>query len=134
MPIKITPRVNEANPDISIYNIAGRITRREGDEAIDDLVAREMRINTAPKLLLDLAEATAIDDSGIAALVAANLIVDNAGGEFKLLSVAGSVKNRLFSEGILDLLDTYDSEEEAIRSFGPLRSAIAQTSARKFTP
>ncbi|MEK9181093.1 MAG: STAS domain-containing protein [Patescibacteria group bacterium] len=103
--------------DVTIIDVSGRITLGEGSssfrEVIHDLVKRGQKL-----FLLNLAEVSFIDGSGIAELVSAFTTVANHGGQLKLLSPTARVRDLLQITKLYTVFEVFDDEAEAVRSFG----------------
>jgi anti-sigma B factor antagonist len=69
------------------------------------------------KLLLNLADVTYIDSSGIGELVSGFTTVTNQGGRLKLLRLTKRVKDLLQITKLYTVFEVYDDEAEAVRSF-----------------
>jgi anti-sigma B factor antagonist len=102
--------------DVSVIDVAGRITLGEGSaalrEAIRDLIAKNQR-----KILLNLGEVNYIDSSGIGELVSGFTSVSNSGGSLKLLNLNKRVKDLLQITKLYTVFDVHEDEAGAIRSF-----------------
>src|SRR5579863_1617911 len=72
--------------DITIIEAAGRITLGENVEAIRDLI-HQLTARGRHKILLNLAEVTYIDSSGIGEMVSAYTTLSSLGGAMKLLKL-----------------------------------------------
>jgi len=102
--------------DVSVVDVAGRITLGEGSSALRDSV-RDMVSKGQKKILLNLGEVSYIDSSGIGELVSAFTTVTNGGGQLKLLNLTKRVKDLLQITKLYTVFDVHDSEVSAIRSF-----------------
>jgi anti-sigma B factor antagonist len=102
--------------DVSVVDVAGRITLGEGSSALRDTL-REMVSKGQKKILLNLGEVSYIDSSGIGELVSAFTTVTNGGGQLKLLNLTKRVKDLLQITKLYTVFDVHDSEVSAIRSF-----------------
>jgi anti-sigma B factor antagonist len=102
--------------DVSVVDVAGRITLGEGSSALRDSV-REMVSKGQKKILLNLGEVSYIDSSGIGELVSAFTTVTNGGGQLKLLNLTKRVKDLLQITKLYTVFDVHDNEVTAIRSF-----------------
>ena len=91
MSVKLTTR---QIGDVSVVDVAGRITLGEGSSALRDSL-REMVGKGQKKILLNLGEVSYIDSSGIGELVSAFTTVTNGGGQLKLLNLTKRVKDLL---------------------------------------
>ena len=102
--------------DVSVVDVAGRITLGEGSSALRDLL-KNMVGKGQKKILLNLGEVTYIDSSGIGELVSAFTSIANQGGQLKLLNLAKRVKDLLQITKLYTVFDVHDDEAGAIRSF-----------------
>lgn len=102
--------------DVSVLDVAGRITLGEGSSALRDTL-REMVGKGQKKVLLNLGEVSYIDSSGIGELVSGFTTVTNAGGQLKLLNLNKRVKDLLQITKLYTVFDVHDDEASAVRSF-----------------
>ena len=102
--------------DVSVVDVAGRITLGEGSSALRDSI-REMVSKNQKKILLNLGEVNYIDSSGIGELVSGFTTVTNSGGTLKLLNLNKRVKDLLQITKLYTVFDVHDDEAGAIRSF-----------------
>ena len=102
--------------DVTVVDVAGRITLGEGSSALRDLL-KDMVGKGQKKILLNLGEVSYIDSSGIGELVSALTTVANHGGQLKLLSLTKRVKDLLQITKLYTVFDVHDDEAGAIRSF-----------------
>ncbi len=102
--------------DVSVLDVAGRITLGEGSSALRDTL-REMVKKGQKKVLLNLGEVSYIDSSGIGELVSGFTTVTNSGGQLKLLNLTKRVQDLLQITKLYTVFDIHDSEASAIRSF-----------------
>ena len=102
--------------DVSVVDVAGRITLGEGSSALRDLL-REMVGKGQKSILLNLGEVSYIDSSGIGELVSGFTTVTNSGGQLKLLNLNKRVKDLLQITKLYTVFDVHEDEAAAIRSF-----------------
>jgi anti-sigma B factor antagonist len=102
--------------DVSVVDVAGRITLGEGSSALRDLL-REMVGKGEKKILLNLGDVSYIDSSGIGELVSGFTTVTNSGGQLKLLNLNKRVKDLLQITKLYTVFDVHEDEGGAIRSF-----------------
>jgi len=102
--------------DVSVVDVAGRITLGEGSSALRDLM-REMVGKGEKKILLNLGEVSYIDSSGIGELVSGFTTVTNSGGQLKLLNLNKRVKDLLQITKLYTVFDVHEDEAGAVRSF-----------------
>ena len=102
--------------DVTVIDAAGRITLGEGStafrETIKDLVAKGQK-----KVLLNLAEISYIDSSGIGEMVSGFTSVSNAGGQLKLLNLTKRVQDLLQITKLYTVFEVFDDEAVALSSF-----------------
>ncbi len=102
--------------DVSVMDVAGRITLGEGSSALRDAM-RDMVSKNQKKILLNLGEVSYIDSSGIGELVSGFTTVTNSGGQLKLLNLNKRVKDLLQITKLYTVFDVHEDEAGAIRSF-----------------
>ena len=113
MSVKLTTR---QVGDVSVVDVAGRITLGEGSSALRDAL-RDMINKNQKKILLNLGEVNYIDSSGIGELVSGFTTVTNSGGQLKLLNLNKRVKDLLQITKLYTVFDVHEDEAGAIRSF-----------------
>jgi anti-sigma B factor antagonist len=102
--------------DVSVVDVAGRITLGEGSSALRDAM-RGLVAGGQKKILLNLGEVSYIDSSGIGELVSGFTTVTNSGGQLKLLNLAKRVKDLLQITKLYTVFDVHENEASAVRSF-----------------
>ena len=113
MSVKLTTR---KVGDVTVIDAVGRITLGEGSSSFRDTV-RSLATKGERKLLLNLAEITYIDSSGIGELVSAFTTVTNQGGQLKLLQLTKRIEDLLQITKLYTVFDVFDDEAAAVRSF-----------------
>jgi anti-sigma B factor antagonist len=102
--------------DVSVVDVAGRITLGEGSSALRDMM-RDLVSKSQKKILLNLGDVSYIDSSGIGELVSGFTTVTNSGGNLKLLGLNKRVKDLLQITKLYTVFDVHEDEAGAIRSF-----------------
>jgi anti-sigma B factor antagonist len=102
--------------DVSVVDVAGRITLGEGSSALRETL-RDMVSKNQKKILLNLGDVSYIDSSGIGELVSGFTTVTNSGGQLKLLNLNKRVKDLLQITKLYTVFDVHDDEAHAIRAF-----------------
>ena len=102
--------------DVSVIEVAGRITIGEGSSLLRDTV-RDLVERKQLKILLNLAEVPYVDSSGIGELVSAYSTVTKSGGKFKLSNLTQRVKDLLKISRHDMLFDIHEEEAAAVSSF-----------------
>jgi anti-sigma B factor antagonist len=101
---------------VTVVDLSGRITLGEGCTRLRELI-RELLSKGHNKLLLNLAEVTYIDSSGIGELVSGFTAVSNQGGQLKLLNLTKKVHDLLQITKLYTVFDVKDDEAKAIASY-----------------
>jgi anti-sigma B factor antagonist len=102
--------------DVTVIDVAGRITLGEGASALRDAL-RELVKNNHKHILLNLKDVSYIDSSGIGELVSAFTTITNTGGRLKLLGLTHRVKDLLQITKLYTVFDVHEDEAHAVRSF-----------------
>jgi len=102
--------------DVVMLDLKGKITLGEGDELLKDKV--NSLVNQGhKKIVLNLAEVPYIDSAGLGEVVRTYTTVSRQGGSLKLLNLTKRITNLLSITKLLTVFETFDSENEAVRSF-----------------
>ena len=78
---------------------------------------RDLAAGGKKKLLLNLAEVSYIDSSGIGEMVSGFTTVTNQGGQVKLLNLTKRVKDLLQITKLYTVFEVFEDEAAAVRSF-----------------
>ena len=113
MSVKLTTR---QVGDVTVVDAVGRITLGEGASTFRDSI-RDLVASGNKKLLLNLAEISYIDSSGIGELVSGFTTVANQGGTVKLLNLTKRVQDLLQITKLYTVFEVFDDEAKAVQSF-----------------
>jgi anti-sigma B factor antagonist len=102
--------------DVMILDLKGKITLGEGDELLKDKV-NSIVSQGRRKIVLNLAEVPYLDSAGLGEVVRAYTTVSRQGGSLKLLNLTKRITDLLSITKLLTVFDTFDSEDDAVRSF-----------------
>jgi anti-sigma B factor antagonist len=102
---------------IASLDMRGKFIKGQGGFQLQMLVDKVLSAGTS-KILLNLTEVPIIDSMGIGEIVRAFKKVSEAGGTLKLVGVTDRVYGALRITQLLDLIESFDNEEEAVASFG----------------
>jgi len=111
--VKLT---NRKVGDVVVIDAQGRITLGEGASTFRDAI-RDLIAAGEKKIVLNLADVSYIDSSGIGELVSGFTTVTNHGGQLKLLNLTKRIKDLLQITKLYTVFEVFDSEATAIRSF-----------------
>ena len=102
--------------EIVILDLRGKITLGEGDELLKDKV--NSLVNQGHrKILLNFADVPYVDSAGLGEIVRTYTTVSRQGGNLKLLNLTKRITDLLAITKLLTVFETFDAENEAIRSF-----------------
>ena len=102
--------------DVIVLDLKGKVTLGEGDELLKDKV-NSMVNQGHKKIVLNLAEVPYIDSAGLGEIVRTYTTVSRQGGSLKLLGLTKRITDLLSITKLLTVFETFDSENEAVRSF-----------------
>ena len=114
MALRITER--DVN-GVTVVDIEGRIVLGEESNAFRERV-KGLLAAGKKKIVLNLANVTYIDSSGLGTLVATFHSARSQGATLKLANLGSKFKEVLQVTKLITVFDTYDSEPAAIQSFG----------------
>ena len=102
---------------VTIVDLDGRITL--GDDSSGKLrdTVRELLGKGTKKILINLAEVSYIDSSGLGELVSCYTTASNQNASVKLVNVQSKVQDLLQITKLYTVFDTFDSEADAILSY-----------------
>lgn len=103
--------------DITILDVQGKLLLGEGDEIFHEAVNRVVEAGRL-KLVINMAEVPYVDSSGISELVRTYVTLGKRGGRMTLVSLTRRVHELLSITRLLTVFETFDSEEEAVDSYG----------------
>jgi anti-sigma B factor antagonist len=102
--------------DAAILYMSGRVSLGDAVADLRDSI-REALASDQKNILLNLAEVSYIDSSGLGQLIGSYATVTNRGGQMKLLNLQKRVNDLMQITKLLTVFETYTNEEEALRSF-----------------
>jgi anti-sigma B factor antagonist len=100
----------------------GKFIKGQGGYQLQMLVDKVLTAGTA-KILLNLTDVPIIDSMGIGEIVRAFNKVRESGGTLKLVGVTDRVYGALKITQLLELIESYKTEEDAVASFGKEKKA-----------
>src|SRR5262249_43260266 len=102
--------------DVVILDIQGKILIGEGDDQLREAVTK-LADSGKTKSLLNLAEVPYVDSAGLGEVVRCYTTVSRKGGKLKLLHLTKKIQDLLAITKLLTVFETYENEDEAIKSF-----------------
>ena len=107
-----TRRVN----GVTVVDVSGRVTLGDGSTELRNAI-RKILSEGQKSILLNLAELTYLDSSGIGVLVSSFATLRSQQGQLKLIHLAGRVKDLLLITKLYTVFEVFDDEAVAIDSF-----------------
>jgi anti-sigma B factor antagonist len=102
--------------DVTVLDLKGKMTLGEGDELLKDKI-NSLVSQGHKKLLLNLEGVPYIDSAGLGEIVRTYTTVSRQGGKLKLLNLTKRIEDLLSITKLLTVFETFESEEDAVRSF-----------------
>jgi anti-sigma B factor antagonist len=119
MSLKINVR---ESGDVLILDLNGRITLGEEAASLRDTL-KEQVDSGRKNILLNLAEVSYIDSSGLGQLVGSFATVTSRGGQLKLLNLQKRLHELMQVTKLITVFEVYATEAAALRSFAASASA-----------
>ena len=104
-----------------ILDLNGQVTLGEALADLRDSI-REALAGDRKNILLNLAEVSYIDSSGLGQLIASYATANSRGGQMKLLNLQKRVNDLMQVTKLLTVFETYTSEQAALHSFAAPRA------------
>src|SRR5713101_5612647 len=104
--------------DVTILDLQGRATIGVDSDLLNSHL-QKLVANGVRKLLLNLADVTQLDSSGISAITGTYVSLSRQGGSLKLLRPCGRVRAVLRVIRLLEIIPTFEDETQALASFRP---------------
>jgi len=101
---------------VTVLDLSGKITLGEDGNLLKDKLQSLLHQNKK-NILFNLANVSYVDSAGLGAIVSAYTTVTREGGSLKLANVTKKLQDLLSITKLLTVFETFDSEEEAIRSY-----------------
>ena len=113
--------------DVTIMDLRGRSTIDAGESELLSRQLRRLLANDARKLLLNLADLRRIDSSGVSVIIETCVSIRRMNGDLKLVKPRERVLEVLSVLRLLEVIETFEDEAEAVASFRPLERAAVGT-------
>ena len=105
--------------DVSILDLRGRSTIDGGETELLSDQLRRLVCSGVRKVLLNLAELTQVDSSGVSIIVGTFVSLKRQDGDLKLLRPSGRVLEVLTVLHLIEIIPSFQDEAEALASFRP---------------
>lgn len=112
--MKVLAETNDIG-GVTILTMRGRLTLGEGASLLREALRHAVNHNS--RVLIDLAEVTYIDSTGLGELVGGYVSARNRGAEVKLLNLQSRIKDLLQVTKLLTVFDCFENRDVAVASF-----------------
>ena len=102
--------------NVTVLEVKGRLVFYDG-AAILRAHINELVDQARLKFLLDLRGVTYMDSFGVGVIAAKYVSIRRKGGELKLLNLSPRCHQVMTISGLLRIFESFDSEEDALKSF-----------------
>ena len=110
-----------------VLDVDGRMTIETVNDRPLTVKVRRLLQEGQRRILLNLKGVPYLDTTGLCDIVEAYVAASRQGGCLKLLHLTARVRAVLATTRLLTILEAYDSESDAIASFGPSGSQPSNT-------
>ncbi len=102
---------------IVIFRLSGRIIA-PGITEVSETVSETLAVRASPvKLVFDFKGVTAMDSSGLGALMKVYADIRPHGGEIAVINVNKQVKNLIVMARLITVFKNFESEDDAVAAF-----------------
>ena len=103
--------------DVTILDLKGRSTIGAGESELLESHLKKLIANGARKLLLNLADLTQVDSSGLSVIVGTCVSLRRQGGDLRVLRPSGLVLEVFRILRLQEIILSFDDEAQALASF-----------------
>lgn len=114
MALQATPRQING---VTILDLSGTITLDGGSATLRQVMA-DLLTKDHNRILLNLADVSYVDSTGIGELVSAFTTTKKRGGQIKLLNLTKKIRDLLLITKLYTIFDVHSDEQAAVKSFG----------------
>lgn len=107
----------------TVLELDGRLVLGDGSPQLLKDKVNSLVHQNRKHIVLDLGRVSQIDSTGLGEIVACLTTATRSGGNVKLLNVTKRNQDLLTITKLATVFETFDSEAEAVRSFGPAANA-----------
>ena len=113
--------------DVTILDLQGRSTIDAGESELLESHLKKLISNGARKLLLNLAELTQVDSTGLSVMVGTCVSLRRKGGDLKVLRPSGPVLEVFRVLRLQEAISSFEDEAQALASFRSLGYAASSS-------
>jgi anti-anti-sigma factor len=102
--------------NVIIFDLKGKILSGEGIDELRQSIDATIKENER-QLVLNFAEVPYLDSTGLGEVVRSYTTLKKAGGTIKIVNLTNKVKDLLSVTKLITVFETFEDENEAIKSF-----------------
>src|SRR5215470_13125544 len=99
---------------VTVLDCNGKLVLGDGDTLLKDKI-HSLVFQGRKQIVLNMGGVSYVDSSGLGALVASSVTAKSNGGLIKLVSLTKRLHDLLVISKLVNIFETFDSEDEAIR-------------------
>jgi len=103
--------------DVTILDLHGRASINDGESKLLESRLQELIARGARKFLLNLADLSQVDSSGLSIIAKTCASLRGRGGDLRFLRPRGAVLQALKVLRLLEVIPTFEDENQALASF-----------------
>lgn len=111
--------------EVAVLDLAGKLTCTDGPGLVKDKVTSLVYLGQK-NIVLNLADITYVDSSGLGELVACHLTAERGGATIKLANAGYRMQDLLVLTKLLTIFESHRSETTAVESFVPTRIPVGE--------
>jgi anti-sigma B factor antagonist len=108
--------IQQAEGDLLVLRLGGQLMGGPDADALRATILSSIQQGTE-KIMIDLAEITWVNSTGLGILITSHLAARSKGGSLKLIGVSKRIESILSVTRLNTVFDIYPTEEEARKSF-----------------
>ena len=105
-----------ASGSVTILDLNGKLVLGDGDTLLKDKI-HSLVFQGRKQIVLNMGEVSFVDSTGLGALVATYVTAKNNSGQIRLVNLTKRLHDLLVISKLVNVFETFDSEDEAVRSF-----------------
>jgi len=102
---------------VTVLDLDGKLVLGDGDTLLKDKI-HSLVFQGRKNIVLNMGGVAYVDSSGLGAIVASFVTAKNNGGQVKLLKLTNRIQDLMAIAKLLTVFETFNTEPEALASFG----------------
>lgn len=102
---------------VTIVDVAGKIALGDSNTQLHQSL-KQLVADGKKNVVLNMADVSGIDSSGLGSIVAGYSTLQSAGGSLKLMNLSDRIADIMTITKLYTVFDIYDTESDAVNSFG----------------